>query len=64
MADSKNTPQERTEVIALPPLKMVLVHAKDERENALTALIKSAEPQERAQALKRIIEHFEKKDRL
>ncbi|MBI3153604.1 MAG: hypothetical protein HYZ21_15835 [Chloroflexi bacterium] len=64
MADEKHAPQERTEVIALPPLKMVLVHAKDERENALTAVIKSAEPQERVQtqALKKIIEHLEKKD--
>ncbi|MEK6753109.1 MAG: hypothetical protein AABZ00_12695 [Chloroflexota bacterium] len=63
MADEKHPPQDRAEVIALPPLKMILVHAKDERENALTAVIKSAEPQERVQtqALKKIIEHLEKK---
>jgi hypothetical protein len=63
MADEKYPPQDRAEVIALPPLKMILVHAKDERENALTAVIKSAEPQERVQtqALKKIIEHLEKK---
>ncbi len=60
------TPQNQTEVIAMPPLKMILVHARDEREQALAAVVKSAEPQERlqAQALKKIIEHLEKKDRL
>lgn len=64
MADQKHPPRDRTEVIALPPLKMILVHAKDERESALAAVIKSAEPQERVQtdALKKIIEHLEKKD--
>lgn len=63
---TRQTLQNPTEVIALPPLRMVLVHAKDERENALAAVIKSAEPQERiqAQALKKIIEHLEKKDGL
>lgn len=57
--------QDQTEVIALPPLKMVLVHAKEERENALTAVIKSAAPQEdvEPQDLKKIIEHLKKKDR-
>ncbi|MCQ3937900.1 MAG: hypothetical protein DPW18_12740 [Chloroflexi bacterium] len=55
--------QPRTEVIALPPLKMVLVHAKDERENSLDAVIKTAAPQEKIQpqALKKIIAHLEKK---
>jgi len=43
---------------------MVLVHAKEERENALTAVIKSAAPQEdvEPQDLKKIIEHLKKKD--
>lgn len=64
MADEKTPLQNPTEVIALPPLKMVLVHAKDERENALAAVIQSAEPQKRVQAraLKKIIELLKKKD--
>lgn len=64
MPDEKHEPlQDQTEVIALPPLRMVLVHAKDERENALTAVIKSAEPHENVepQDLKKIIEHLKKK---
>ena len=62
--ERRKTLQDQTEVIALPPLKMVLVHAKEERENALTAVIKSAAPQEdvEPQDLKKIIEHLKKKD--
>lgn len=51
-----------TEVIALPPLKMVLVHAKDDRERMLAAVIESAEPCEehvQPQALKKLIAHLE-----
>ena len=60
--ERRKTLQDQTEVIALPPLKMVLVHAKEERENALTAVIKSAAPQEdvEPQDLKKIIEHLKK----
>ncbi|MFN8380674.1 MAG: hypothetical protein U0V02_01970 [Anaerolineales bacterium] len=64
--EERQTLQNQTEVIALPPLRMVLVHAKEERENAiLTAVIKSAAPQENVepQDLKKIIEHLKKKDR-
>lgn len=66
MADEKQlTLQNLTEVIALPPLRMVLVHAKDERENNAIrkAAIKSVAQQEHVepQALKKIIEHLEKK---
>lgn len=64
--EERQTLQNQTEVIALPPLRMVLVHAKEERENAiLTAVIKSAAPQEEVepQDLKKIIEHLKKKDR-
>ena len=55
--ERRQTLQDQTEVIALPPLRMVLVHAKEERENALTAVIKSAAPQEdvEPQDLKKII---------
>lgn len=59
--------QPKTEVIALPPLKMVLVHAKDEQENKLSAVIMSATPpatpQERVepQTLKKLIAHLEQK---
>lgn len=64
MADEKKQAlQNVTEVIALPPLKMVLVHAQEERENALSAVIKTAAPQEKVQpqALKKLIEHLEHK---
>lgn len=53
-----------TEVIALPPLKMILVHARDERENVLAAVIESAEPREeqvQPLALKRLIAHLEQR---
>jgi hypothetical protein len=63
MADEKGQAlQNQTEVIALPPLKMTLVHAMDERENALSAVIRSAAPQEQVkpQALKKLIAHLEK----
>jgi hypothetical protein len=52
-----------TEVIALPPLKMVLVHAKDDRERVLAAVIASAEPKTepvKPQAVKKLIAHLEK----
>ncbi len=66
--ERRQTIQEKTEVIALPPLRMVLVHAQEERENraaVLAAVIKSAAPQERIepQDLKKLIEHLKKKDR-
>ncbi|MDP1546649.1 MAG: hypothetical protein Q8L87_11555 [Anaerolineales bacterium] len=65
MADEKKPALlSATEVIALPPLKMVLVHAKNERENVLSAVIKSAAPREeqvQPQALKKLIAHLEKK---
>ena len=53
----------QSEVIALPPLKMVLVHAKDEQENKLNAVVVSAAPQEQVepQALKKLIAHLEQK---
>lgn len=65
MKDKKNaTLLPSTEVIALPPLKMILVHAKDEHEAALSAVIESAEPREeqvKPQVLKRLIAHLEQK---
>lgn len=53
----------KTEVIAMPPLQMVLVHAKEERENALSAVVRSAVPQEKVepQALKKLIAHLEQR---
>lgn len=66
MSDERQlTLQDRIEVIVMPPLRMVLVYAKEERENALlTAVVKSAALQENveAQDLKKIIEHLKKKD--
>jgi hypothetical protein len=59
------------EAIALPPLKMVLVHAKDDRLNkaalqqpvskkaSVTSI--NQEEQVKAQSLIKIIEHLEKK---
>lgn len=61
--ERRQTLQDQTEVIALPPLRMILVHAKEEREKALTAVIRSAVPQENVepQDVKKIIEHLKKK---
>ena len=66
--ERRQTLQDEIGVIALPPLRMVLVHAQEERENraaVLAAMIKSAAPQEdvEPQDLKKIIEHLKKKDR-
>jgi len=58
------------EAIALPPLKMVLVHAKDERLNKAplepmsketSALPIAQEEQAKVKSLIKIIEHLEKK---
>lgn len=54
------------EVIALPPLKMILAHARDDRVNkkALTAAIKKFLPQQQqvdVQAIIRLIKFLEKK---
>ncbi|MBM4425717.1 MAG: hypothetical protein FJ031_00620 [Chloroflexi bacterium] len=60
--EKKSALLSSTEVIALPPLKMVLVHAKDDRERMLAAVIESAEPREeqlQPQALKKLIAHLE-----
>jgi len=66
MADKKKTNQEQTEVIAIPPLKMVLVHAKDERENKKSKtqpLTKqNGEDEAKPQALKKLIKHLEKEE--
>lgn len=52
------------DVIALPPLKMILVHAKEERLNkeaqaAMKNQISKLEEQIKPQALKKIIKHLE-----
>jgi hypothetical protein len=70
MHEEKNKKQtDQQEVIALPPLKMVLVHAKDERLNkaVVQPTVKKApvapvsqEEQAKTQSLKKIIEHLEK----
>jgi len=66
MLEEKNKQPPSLEVIALPPLKMVLVYAKEEREHkeSLQAALRNIEMQEdqiNAQSLKKIIEHLEKK---
>ena len=62
----EKTKQTPPEVIVLPPLKMVLVYAKEER--AKRAALQSAfekvviqEEQIKVQSLIKIIEHLEKK---
>jgi hypothetical protein len=72
MPEEKSKKQtDQQEVIALPPLKMVLVHAKEERLNkaALPPKIKKApvapiskDEEAKAQSLKKIIEHLEKEE--
>jgi hypothetical protein len=68
--EEKDKQKIQPEVIAMPPLRMVLVHAKDDRLNkaALQPAIKKAsatpidqEEQVKAQSLIKIIEHLEKK---
>jgi hypothetical protein len=59
----KAAPPPSTEVIALPPLKMVLVHGRDDRENRAVPkpVVKPVTEQEhvKPQSLKRLIEHLE-----
>jgi hypothetical protein len=70
MLEEKAKQTIRTEVIALPPLRMVLVHAKDEHLNkaALQSAIRkilvipeTQEEQINVQSLKKLIKHLEKK---
>ena len=69
MLEDKKQQLPQIEVIALPPLKMVLVHAKEERMNkAILASFKSnvlksamQEDHIESQDLIKIIEHLEKK---
>jgi hypothetical protein len=70
MPEKKTKQTIQPEVIALPPLRMVLVHAKDDRLNkaALQPKIKKVsvtptdqEEQVKVQSLIKIIEHLEKK---
>ena len=66
MLEEKAKQSPPPEVIALPPLKMVLVYAKEERvkKAALQSAIKKVVMQEeqiKMQSLIKIIEHLEKK---
>ena len=70
MPEEKKQQVPQVEVIALPPLKMVLVHAKEERMNRalLASVIKNdalkpmiQEEHIEPQDLMKIIEHLEKK---
>jgi hypothetical protein len=54
------TPPPRTEVIALPPLKMVLVHAVDEQKSDAAPSGRREQPVD-PQALKKLIAHLEQK---
>jgi GTP cyclohydrolase I len=66
MAEEKKTQPRQPEVIALPPLRMILAHAKDHHVNkeALAAAIKKFLPQQQdvgLQAISRIIEFLKKR---
>ena len=71
MTQEKATPTTRAEAIATPPLKMVLVHAQNERENNVT-LVSSLRQAFEAEipnaagvdpeSIKKIIEHLSKKE--
>ena len=66
MLEGKNKQPPSPEVIALPPLKMVLVYAKEEREHreALQSALRKIDLQEeqvKIQSLIKIIEHLEKR---
>lgn len=65
MSDENVKQKPQVDVIALPPLKMTLVHAKEERINRtmLAAAIESAilEEEVKSKTLMKIIEHLEKK---
>lgn len=72
MAEEKIKPIFPKQAIALPPLQMVLVHAKNEtvnKDGSISALRDSAgfteEPSQedavRAESLKKLIQHLEKK---
>ena len=70
MPEEKKQQVPQVEVIALPPLRMVLVHAKEERMNKamLAAVIRNddlksviQEEHIAPQDLMKIIEHLEKK---
>lgn len=71
MSEKKTKPNPK-EVIAMPPLKMVLVHAKNEDANKASPILnlrQSAEFTEEEvheeavdpEAVKKLIEHLEKK---
>jgi hypothetical protein len=69
MTENEQRPP-KLEIIALPPLRMVLVHTKEEHLSraALAAMIKkialqsvTAKEQVKPQAIKKIIQHLEKR---
>jgi len=60
MREAKDKQTSHLDIIALPPLKMVLVHTKDEhlnKEEPVPDVKETVEPQ----TLKKIIQHLEKK---
>jgi hypothetical protein len=71
MTQKKISPTSRVEVIATPPLRMVLVHAQNERENNVTLVsslrqaIQAETPNAAGvdpESIKKIIEHLSKKE--
>lgn len=58
--EHRATPPPPAEAIALPPLKMVLVHAVDERKAEAAPSERREQPVD-TQALKKLISHLEQK---
>ena len=67
MREEKDKQTSHLDIIALPPLKMVLVHAKDERLNqeepvpVIKETVETLAVHVEPQALKKIIQHLEMK---
>jgi hypothetical protein len=60
----KKTQRFESEVLGLPPLKMVLIHAKDEAQPVTNDPLlpeKSEGSTDKEQAVRRLIEHLNKK---
>jgi hypothetical protein len=64
MLKGKTQQLPQVEIIALPPLKMVLVHTKEDRESKVKAGVlnpATKQAQIKSQVLTKIIEYLEKK---
>ena len=63
MTTKKKKHTYQSEILGLPPLKMILVHAENDRKNAAIAPLtprKDKTDLEKEDAVRRIIEHLKK----